>query len=64
MAKAFIFPGQGSQDVGMGKALADNFTAARDVFTEIDDALGEKLSDIMWEGPKDTLTLTQNAQPA
>ena len=47
MAKAFIFPGQGSQDVGMGKALADNFTAARDVFTEIDDALGEKLSDIM-----------------
>ena len=64
MAKAFIFPGQGSQDVGMGKALADNFTAARDVFSEIDDALGEKLTDIMWDGPKETLTLTQNAQPA
>lgn len=64
MAKAFIFPGQGSQDVGMGKALADNFTAAKDVFAEVDDALGEKLSDIMWDGPKETLTLTQNAQPA
>lgn len=64
MARAFIFPGQGSQDVGMGKALADNFACAREVFSEVDEALGEKLSQIMWEGPKETLTLTQNAQPA
>jgi [acyl-carrier-protein] S-malonyltransferase len=61
---AFIFPGQGSQDVGMGKALADRYPAARAVFEEVDAALGEKLSDIMWEGPKDVLTLTENAQPA
>ncbi|MGI9422835.1 MAG: ACP S-malonyltransferase [Hyphomicrobiaceae bacterium] len=64
MAKAFIFPGQGSQDVGMGKLLADQFASARAVFDEVDDALGEKLSHIIWEGPKDQLTLTQNAQPA
>ncbi|MCB1506562.1 MAG: ACP S-malonyltransferase [Hyphomicrobiaceae bacterium] len=64
MSVAFVFPGQGSQDVGMGKALADNFAAAREVFDEVDDALGEKLSAIMWEGPKETLTLTANAQPA
>ena len=64
MARAFVFPGQGSQDVGMGKALADTFPAARPVFDEVDDALGEKLSAIMWEGPKETLTLTENAQPA
>ncbi|MEM7747574.1 MAG: ACP S-malonyltransferase [Pseudomonadota bacterium] len=64
MAKAFVFPGQGSQDVGMGKALADQFASAREVFDEVDDALGEKLTDVMWDGPKDTLTLTQNAQPA
>lgn len=64
MTKAFIFPGQGSQDVGMGKALADQFASARAVFEEVDDALGEKLTQIMWDGPKDTLTLTQNAQPA
>ena len=64
MAKAFIFPGQGSQAVGMGKALADNFPVAKQVFAEVDDALGEKLSAIMWDGPKETLTLTQNAQPA
>ncbi len=64
MAKAFVFPGQGSQDVGMGKALADAFPVARAVFDEVDDALGQKLSTIMWEGPKDTLTLTENAQPA
>jgi [acyl-carrier-protein] S-malonyltransferase len=64
MARAFIFPGQGSQDVGMGKALADAFPAARSVFEEVDDALGEKLSSLIWEGPKDTLTLTENAQPA
>jgi len=64
MARAFIFPGQGSQDVGMGKALADAFPSARAVFDEVDDALGQKLSVIMWEGPKETLTLTENAQPA
>ncbi|NOT71919.1 MAG: ACP S-malonyltransferase [Hyphomicrobium sp.] len=64
MAIAFVFPGQGSQDVGMGKALAENFSAARAVFDEVDEALGQKLSAIMWDGPKDTLTLTENAQPA
>ena len=64
MSNAFIFPGQGSQEVGMGKALADNFQAARDVFDEVDAALGEKLSMLMWEGPKEDLTLTQNTQPA
>ena len=64
MSNAFIFPGQGSQEVGMGKALADNFQAARDVFDEVDEALGEKLSMLMWEGPKEDLTLTQNTQPA
>ncbi|MDI9349056.1 MAG: ACP S-malonyltransferase [Candidatus Symbiobacter sp.] len=64
MKKTFLFPGQGSQAVGMGRDLADNFRVARDVFAEIDDALGQKLSQIMWEGPNDTLTLTENAQPA
>lgn len=64
MATAFIFPGQGSQDVGMGKQLASAFPAARHVFDEIDEALGEKLSHLMFDGPKDTLTLTANAQPA
>ncbi len=64
MAKAFVFPGQGSQDVGMGKALSDAFPVAREVFDEVDEALGQKLSTIMWEGPKETLTLTENAQPA
>jgi [acyl-carrier-protein] S-malonyltransferase len=64
MARAFIFPGQGSQDVGMGKALAEAFPSAQAVFDEVDDALGQKLSTIMWEGPKETLTLTENAQPA
>lgn len=64
MAIAFTFPGQGSQSVGMGKDLADAFPEARAVFDEVDDALGEKLSTIMWEGPEDTLTLTANAQPA
>jgi [acyl-carrier-protein] S-malonyltransferase len=64
MAAAFVFPGQGSQAVGMGKALAENFPQARAVFDEVDAALGEKLTAIMWEGPADTLTLTQNAQPA
>lgn len=64
MSIAFTFPGQGSQAVGMGKALADEFAVARAVYEEVDDALGEKLSDIMWNGPIDDLTLTRNAQPA
>ncbi len=64
MSIAFTFPGQGSQTVGMGKALADAFPVARAVFDEVDDALGEKLSKIMWEGPAETLTLTENTQPA
>src|SRR5580704_18050313 len=64
MTVAFVFPGQGSQTVGMGKALSEAFTAARQVFEEVDAALGERLSDIIWSGPADTLTLTQNAQPA
>ncbi|MBW9087794.1 ACP S-malonyltransferase [Rhizobium wenxiniae] len=61
---AFTFPGQGSQAVGMGKDLAEAFPEARAVFEEVDEALGQKLSDIMWNGPEDTLTLTANAQPA
>ena len=64
MAVAFVFPGQGSQTVGMGKALAANFAAARQVFAEVDEALGAKLSAIVFEGPQETLTLTENAQPA
>ncbi|HTO32564.1 MAG TPA: ACP S-malonyltransferase [Pararhizobium sp.] len=64
MAIAFTFPGQGSQALGMGKDLADAFPEAAAVFAEIDDALGEKLSDTMWNGPEETLTLTANAQPA
>ena len=64
MAIAFTFPGQGSQAVGMGKDLADAFPEARAVFAEVDDALGEKLTTTMWEGPEETLTLTANAQPA
>ncbi len=64
MAQALIFPGQGSQAVGMGKALAETFPAAREVFQEIDDALGQRLSRIMWEGPAEDLTLTSNTQPA
>jgi [acyl-carrier-protein] S-malonyltransferase len=64
MTTAFIFPGQGSQAVGMGKALAEAYPAARAVFDEVDEALGEKLSTIIWEGPEDRLTLTENAQPA
>ena len=64
MSVAFTFPGQGSQAVGMGKDLADAFPEARAVFDEVDDALGQKLSTVMWEGPEETLTLTANAQPA
>ncbi len=64
MAAAFVFPGQGSQTVGMGKALAAGFMPARQIFDEIDEALGEKLSAIIFGGPADTLTLTANAQPA
>jgi [acyl-carrier-protein] S-malonyltransferase len=64
MTTAFVFPGQGSQTVGMGKALADTFPSARAVFAEVDAALNERLSDIIWNGPGDTLTLTENAQPA
>jgi [acyl-carrier-protein] S-malonyltransferase len=64
MSRAFIFPGQGSQSVGMGKALADAFPAARLVFEEVDDALSQKLSAVIWEGPDADLTLTENAQPA
>ena len=64
MTTAFVFPGQGSQAVGMGKALADAYPVARDLFAEVDDALGEKLSALMFEGPSETLILTANAQPA
>ena len=64
MSLAFIFPGQGSQAVGMGKALADTFVQARAVFEEVDAALGENLSKLVWEGPAEALTLTENAQPA
>jgi [acyl-carrier-protein] S-malonyltransferase len=64
MTAAFTFPGQGSQAVGMGKALAEAFPAARAVFDEVDAALGEKLTAIIWDGPAETLQLTENAQPA
>jgi [acyl-carrier-protein] S-malonyltransferase len=64
MTAAFVFPGQGSQNVGMGKGLAEAFTPARRVFEEVDAALGDRLSDIIWNGPPETLTLTENAQPA
>jgi [acyl-carrier-protein] S-malonyltransferase len=64
MAVAFVFPGQGSQTVGMGKALAEAFPVARQVFAEVDEALDDSLSKTVFEGPQDTLTLTQNAQPA
>lgn len=64
MRFAFIFPGQGSQTVGMGKAMADAFPAAREVFQEVDDALHQNLSRLVWAGPESDLTLTENAQPA
>ena len=64
MAKALVFPGQGSQAVGMGKDLYDTFAAARDVFQEVDDALNQSLSEMIFNGPMETLTQTQNTQPA
>lgn len=64
MTAAFTFPGQGSQAVGMGRAMAEGFAAARAVFDEVDSALGEKLSALIWDGPSETLQLTENAQPA
>jgi len=62
--RAFVFPGQGSQKIGMGADLAEASAIAREVFEEVDDVLGQNLSRIMWEGPEDELTLTENAQPA
>ncbi len=64
MSRAFVFPGQGAQTIGMGKALAEAYPAAMAVFDEVDEALGEKLSTLIWEGDQDALTLTENAQPA
>ena len=64
MSKAFLFPGQGAQTIGMGRDLADGWPEARAVFDEVDEALGEKLSALIWEGDIETLTLTANAQPA
>ncbi|WP_417247700.1 ACP S-malonyltransferase [Celeribacter sp.] len=64
MARAFVFPGQGAQTIGMGKALAEAYPAAKAVFDEVDEALGESLSGLIWDGEIEALTLTQNAQPA
>lgn len=64
MSRAFVFPGQGAQTIGMGKALAEAYPEAKAIFDEVDEALGESLSALIWEGEQDELTLTQNAQPA
>ncbi|MBO9396805.1 ACP S-malonyltransferase [Shimia sp. R9_2] len=64
MSRAFVFPGQGAQTIGMGKALAEAYPEAQAIFNEVDDALGDNLSKLIWEGDQETLTLTQNAQPA
>ncbi|WP_338550315.1 ACP S-malonyltransferase [Roseovarius phycicola] len=64
MSKAFVFPGQGAQSIGMGQALAEAYPAAKAIFEEVDEALGESLSGLIWDGDQETLTLTQNAQPA
>lgn len=64
MSRAFVFPGQGAQTIGMGRDLAQAYPAAKAVFDEVDEALGENLSSLIWEGDQDRLTLTQNAQPA
>lgn len=64
MSTAFVFPGQGSQFIGMGQAFADNFATAREVFEEVDEALGEKLSQVIFAGPEEALTSTENTQPA
>ena len=64
MSRAFVFPGQGAQTIGMGEALAESYAAARAVFEEVDEALGERLSTLIWQGDIDELTLTRNAQPA
>jgi [acyl-carrier-protein] S-malonyltransferase len=64
MTRALVFPGQGAQAIGMGKALADAYPDAKAIFDEVDEALGEKLSQMIWDGDAETLTLTQNAQPA
>ena len=64
MGLAFVFPGQGAQTIGMGHDLAEAYPAAKAVFDEVDEALGEKLSNLIWEGDLETLTLTENAQPA
>lgn len=64
MTRAFVFPGQGAQTIGMGKALAEAYPASKAIFDEVDEALGEKLSALIWDGAQDDLTLTQNAQPA
>ncbi|MCP4818425.1 MAG: ACP S-malonyltransferase, partial [Shimia sp.] len=63
MSRAFVFPGQGAQTIGMGQALAEAYPQAKAVFDEVDEALGESLSGLIWGGEQDVLTLTQNAQP-